>query len=47
MHGTTNDIIKYGGEKSHEDVDKLIKSVFIESQVPGDWKSRILVSIFQ
>ena len=47
MDDVTNERIKYGGEKLYAEIVKLMKSIFIRSQIPVEWKSNILVLVFK
>ena len=40
-------MIKYSGEKLYAEIVKLMKSIFIKSQMSEEWKSSILVPVFK
>ena len=41
MDDKTNETIKYGGEKLYTEIIKSMKSIFIKSQIPVEWKSNL------
>ena len=47
MDDIANEMIRYGGEKLYAEIVKLMKNIFISSQIPVEWKSSNFVQILQ